>query len=65
MYKKQFFISLACVCLFSFIGGIVGSLLSFNDIFAENKPLEIQEISTKLLTINNDLYNGCLSTRRA
>lgn len=54
MTKKQFFISLVCVCFFSFLGGIIGSLFSFNDIFAENKFIEIQEISTQLLTITND-----------
>jgi len=57
MNKKQFFISLVCVCLFGFLGGIVGSLFSFNDIFAENKPIEAQEISTQLLTITNDQGN--------
>ncbi|UCD31263.1 MAG: hypothetical protein JSV38_10705 [Desulfobacterales bacterium] len=54
MNKKQFFISLVCVGLFSFLGGIVGGLFSFNDIFAENKFIEAQEISTRLLTITND-----------
>ena len=57
MNKKQFFISLVCFCFFSFLGGIVGSLFSFNDIFAENKSIEAQEISTQLLTITNDQGN--------
>ena len=54
MNRKQFFISLVCVCFFSFLGGIVGSLFCFNDIFAENKSRKVPEISTKLLTITND-----------
>jgi len=54
MNKRQFFISLVCVCLFSFLGGIVGSLLSFSDIFAENKFIEVPEISTQLITIINN-----------
>ena len=54
MNKKQFFISLVCVCFFGFLGGIVGSLFSLNDIFAENKFIEVQEISAQRLTITND-----------
>ncbi|MBW1693903.1 MAG: hypothetical protein JRJ41_07060 [Deltaproteobacteria bacterium] len=54
MNKKQFLISLACVCFFSFLGGIVSSLFNFNDIFAENKFIEVEEISTRLITITNN-----------
>jgi hypothetical protein len=57
MTKKQFYTSLVCICLFSFLGGIVGSLFSFNDIFAKNKFIEVPEISTQLLTITNDQGN--------
>jgi hypothetical protein len=54
MTKKQSYTSLVCICLFSFLGGIVGSVFSFNDIFAKNKVIEVPEISTQLLTITND-----------
>lgn len=54
MNKKQFLISLVCVCIFSFLGGVVGGLFSFNDTLAENKSIEVQEISTQILTITND-----------
>lgn len=54
MNKKQFLVSLVCVCFFGFLGGIVGSLFSINDIFAENKSIEAQEISTQVLSITNN-----------
>jgi hypothetical protein len=63
MNKKQFAITLAVVCVFSFLGGIVGGLIiDGNSLFAENitptfkqKEIEVDYIKTRKIDLVNNL----------